>query len=94
MGFRTARASLLLVTRGLLRGSHRVLTNSQFIQAAAEVAAACVRSATDALLGLLDARATVGLKPAAEGLLGRGRHRRVPMAEAVARHGPVVRTLG
>ncbi|MFE0356447.1 hypothetical protein ACFW2K_38805 [Streptomyces nigra] len=53
---------------GLLQDAHRVLTGAEFVRPA-EVAAACVRSAADALLGLPGAPVTVGLKPAAEGLL-------------------------
>ncbi|MFF7764144.1 hypothetical protein [Streptomyces griseorubiginosus] len=53
---------------GLLRDARRVLTGSGFARPA-EVAAACVRSAADALLGLPGAPVTVGLKPAAQGLL-------------------------
>ncbi|MEV7889902.1 hypothetical protein ACWD3I_24930 [Streptomyces sp. NPDC002817] len=53
---------------GLLRDAHRVLTGEGFVRPA-EVAAACVRSAADALLGLPGAPVTVGLKPAAQGLL-------------------------
>nr|AHE39225.1 hypothetical protein pFRL3_448 [Streptomyces sp. FR1] len=53
---------------GLLQDAHRVLTGAEFVRPA-EAAAACVRSAADALLGLPGAPVTVGLKPAAEGLL-------------------------
>lgn len=52
----------------LLRDAHRVLSGGGFARLA-EVAAACVRSAADALLGLPGAPVTVGLKPAAKGLL-------------------------
>ncbi|MEU2982627.1 hypothetical protein ABZ678_38590 [Streptomyces hirsutus] len=52
----------------LLRDAHRVLAGAGFVRPS-EVAAACVRSAADALLGLPGAPVTVGLKPAAEGLL-------------------------
>ncbi|MEU6184022.1 hypothetical protein [Streptomyces coeruleorubidus] len=53
---------------GLLRDARRVLTGEGFVRPA-EVAAACVRSAADALLGLPGAPVTVGLKPAAQQLL-------------------------
>ncbi|MFC8949506.1 hypothetical protein [Streptomyces rochei] len=53
---------------GLLRDAHRVLTGAGFVRPA-EVAAACVRSAADALLGLPGAPVTAGLKPAAKDLL-------------------------
>ncbi|MER6787923.1 hypothetical protein ABT330_25420 [Streptomyces sp. NPDC000658] len=53
---------------GLLQDAHRVLTGGGFVRSA-EVAAACVRSAADALLGLPGAPVTVGLKPAAAALL-------------------------
>nr|WTB28227.1 hypothetical protein OG781_00375 [Streptomyces sp. NBC_00830]WTB35854.1 hypothetical protein OG781_46205 [Streptomyces sp. NBC_00830] len=53
---------------GLLRDAHQVLTGAGFVRPA-EVAAACVRSAADALLGLPGAPVTAGLKPAAKDLL-------------------------
>ncbi|WP_279617143.1 hypothetical protein [Streptomyces regalis] len=53
---------------GLLRDAHRVLTGEGFVRPA-EVAAACVRSAADALLSLPGALVTAGLKPAAKDLL-------------------------
>ncbi|MBW8797851.1 MAG: hypothetical protein JF597_30975 [Streptomyces sp.] len=53
---------------GLLRDAHRVLTGEGFVRPA-EVAAACVRSAADALLSLPGAPVTAGLKPAAKDLL-------------------------
>ncbi|MFE2424414.1 hypothetical protein [Streptomyces hokutonensis] len=53
---------------GLMRDAHRVLTGEGFVRPA-EVAAACVRSAADALLGLPGAPVTVGLQSAAEDLL-------------------------
>ncbi|MEU6071061.1 hypothetical protein ABZ864_43120 [Streptomyces sp. NPDC047082] len=53
---------------GLLRDARRVLTGDGF-ERPEEVAAACVRSAADALLGLPGAPVRVGLKAAAEDLL-------------------------
>ncbi|MGY5124336.1 hypothetical protein [Streptomyces nigrescens] len=53
---------------GLLRDAYRVLTVEGFSRPA-EVAAACVRSAADALLSLPGFPATAGLKPAAQALL-------------------------
>ncbi|MDP9616411.1 hypothetical protein ACFV4E_15700 [Streptomyces hygroscopicus] len=53
---------------GLLREAMRALTGAGFARSA-EVAAACVRSAADALLGLPRAPQAVGLKPAAQDLL-------------------------
>jgi hypothetical protein len=53
---------------GLLRDAHRALTGAGFARPE-EVAAACVRSAADALLGLPGAPVTVGLQSAAEDLL-------------------------
>ncbi|WP_192583628.1 hypothetical protein [Streptomyces albicerus] len=53
---------------GLLRDAHRVLTGAGFTRPQ-EVAAACVRSAADALLGLPGAPQAVGLQSAAEDLL-------------------------
>ncbi|EGX56744.1 MULTISPECIES: hypothetical protein [Streptomyces] len=74
---------------GLLRDAHRVLAGSGFARPA-EVAAACVRSAADALLGLPGAPVTVGLKPAAQGLLAAVDALARPTAEVLAPHGPVV----
>ncbi|MBT2444765.1 hypothetical protein J7E93_32660, partial [Streptomyces sp. ISL-36] len=54
----------------------------------AEVAAACVRSAADALLGLPGAPVTVGLKPAAEGLLAAVDAVAPPAAEVSGPAGP------
>ncbi len=53
---------------GLLRDAHQVLAGERFVRPA-EVAAACVRSAADALLSLPGSPTTAGLKPAAQGLL-------------------------
>ncbi|WP_411101066.1 hypothetical protein [Streptomyces sp. x-45] len=53
---------------GLLRDAYRMLTGEGFVRPA-EVAAACVRSAADALLSLPGSPATAGLKPAAQNLL-------------------------
>lgn len=53
---------------GLLRDAYRVLTGEGFARPA-EVAAACVRSAADALLSLPGSPTTAGLKPAAQDLL-------------------------
>ncbi|MFD9038682.1 hypothetical protein [Streptomyces bottropensis] len=64
----TAQGEAGVRALGLLRDAHRVLTGTEFVRPA-EVAAACVRSAADALLGLPGAPVTVGLKPAAQGLL-------------------------
>ncbi|MGW0868205.1 hypothetical protein [Streptomyces sp. NPDC002611] len=72
---------------GLLRDAHRVLTGDQFARPA-EVAAACVRSAADALLGLPGAPVTVGLKPAAEGLLAAVDAAAPPAAEVSGPDGP------
>jgi hypothetical protein len=55
-------------TLGLLRDARRVLAGAGFVRPE-EVAAACVRSAADALLGLPGAPRRVGLKTAAENLL-------------------------
>ncbi|WP_327216509.1 hypothetical protein [Streptomyces cyaneofuscatus] len=63
----TAQGEAGVRALGLLRDAHRVLAGAGFVRPA-EVAAACVRSAADALLGLPGAPVTVGLKPAAEGL--------------------------
>ncbi|MFF4661381.1 hypothetical protein [Streptomyces sp. NPDC001381] len=64
----TAQGEAGVRALGLLRDAHRVLTGTDFVRPA-EVAAACVRSVADALLGLPGAPVTVGLKPAAQGLL-------------------------
>lgn len=64
----TAQGEAGVRALGLLRDAHRVLTGSGFVRPA-EVAAACVRSAADALLGLYGAPVTAGLKPAAKDLL-------------------------
>ncbi|MEW2259701.1 hypothetical protein [Streptomyces sp. NPDC047869] len=64
----TAQGEAGVRALGLLRDAHRVLAGAGFVRPA-EVAAACVRSAADALLGLPGAPVTVGLKPAAEALL-------------------------
>lgn len=53
---------------GLLRDARRALTGAGFVRPA-EVAAACVRSAADALLGLPGAPRSVGLQAAAEEVL-------------------------
>ncbi|MFR9793768.1 hypothetical protein ACL07V_34770 [Streptomyces sp. MB22_4] len=53
---------------GLLQDAYRVLTGEGFVRPA-EVAAACVRSAADALLSLPGSPTTAGLKPAAQDLL-------------------------
>ncbi|MFI7089635.1 hypothetical protein ACIBUR_39375 [Streptomyces anulatus] len=53
---------------GLLRDAHRVLAGPGFVLPQ-DVAAACVRSAADTLLRLPGTPVTVGLKPAAQGLL-------------------------
>lgn len=53
---------------GLLRDAHQVLTGAGLTRPE-EVAAACVRSAADALLDLPGAPVSVGLKPAAKDLL-------------------------
>ncbi|WP_432158559.1 hypothetical protein [Streptomyces sp. bgisy153] len=74
---------------GLLRDAHRVLAGSGFVRPA-EVAAACVRSAADALLGLPGAPVTVGLQAAAEGVLAAVDAARPPAAEASGPDGPVV----
>ncbi len=71
---------------GLLQDAHRVLAGSGFARPS-EVAAACVRSAADALLGLPGAPVTVGLKPAAEGLLAAVDDAAPPVAEAVGPDG-------
>ncbi|MFJ8902960.1 hypothetical protein [Streptomyces sp. NPDC102370] len=67
-GALTAQGEAGVRALGLLRDAHRVLAGGGFVRPA-EVAAACVRSAADALLGLPGAPVTVGLKPAAQGLL-------------------------
>ncbi|WP_206305150.1 hypothetical protein [Streptomyces sp. B29(2018)] len=54
---------------GLLRDAHRVLTGDAGFALPQDVAAACVRSAADTLLRLPGTPVTVGLKPAAQGLL-------------------------
>ena len=72
---------------GLLQDAHRVLTGAEFVRPA-EVAAACVRSAADALLGLPGAPVTVGLKPAAEGLLAAVDAAAPPAAEVSGPDGP------
>lgn len=64
----TAQGEAGVRALGLLRDAHRVLTGAGFVRPA-EVAAACVRSAADALLGLPGAPVTAGLKPAAKDLL-------------------------
>ncbi|MFE1198146.1 hypothetical protein ACFW6E_36305 [Streptomyces olivaceoviridis] len=53
---------------GLLRDAYGVMTGKGFVRPA-EVAAACVRSAADALLSLPGSPVTAGLKPAAQDLL-------------------------
>ncbi|MEU0678190.1 hypothetical protein ABZ330_36125 [Streptomyces sp. NPDC006172] len=67
-GALTAQGEAGVRALGLLRDARRALTGTEFVRPA-EVAAACVRSAADALLGLPGAPVTVGLKPAAAGLL-------------------------
>lgn len=64
----TAQGEAGVRALGLLRDAHRVLAGDEFVRPS-EVAAACVRSAADALLGLPGAPVTVGLKAASEGLL-------------------------
>ncbi|MEU9413281.1 hypothetical protein AB0E08_47385 [Streptomyces sp. NPDC048281] len=72
---------------GLLRDARRVLTGDGFARPE-EVAAACVRSAADALLGLPGAPVTVGLKPAAQGLLAAVDDVELPAAEVPGRDVP------
>ncbi|MEU9348978.1 hypothetical protein AB0D74_48055 [Streptomyces sp. NPDC048278] len=72
---------------GLLRDARRVLTGDGFARPE-EVAAACVRSAADALLGLPGAPVTVGLKPAAQGLLAAVDDVELPAAEVPRRDVP------
>jgi len=67
---------------GLLRDAHRVLTVPGFLQPE-EVAAACVRSAADALLGLSGSPGTVNLTSPAKNLLAAVDA--VPSPAAVAR---------
>ncbi|MEU9737427.1 hypothetical protein [Streptomyces sp. NPDC048002] len=72
---------------GLLRDAHRVLTGADFARPA-EVAAACVRSAADALLALPGAPVTVGLKPAAQSLLAAVDAAAPPAADVSGPDGP------
>ncbi|MER6084230.1 hypothetical protein [Streptomyces sp. NPDC001833] len=62
-----AQGELGVRALGMLQDAHRALTGAGFTRPA-EVAAACVRSAADALLGLPGAPVTAGLKPAAKDL--------------------------
>ncbi|MDQ1005830.1 hypothetical protein QFZ82_000315 [Streptomyces sp. V4I23] len=74
---------------GLLRDARRVLTGTEFVRPE-EVAAACVRSAADALLGLPGAPVTVGLKAAAEGLLAAVDAVAPTAAEVLGPDGPAI----
>ncbi|MFJ3279011.1 hypothetical protein [Streptomyces halstedii] len=85
----TAQGEAGVRALGLLRDAHRVLAGAGFVRPA-EVAAACVRSAADALLGLPGAPVTVGLKPAAEGLLAAVDAVAPPAAEVSGPAGPAV----
>lgn len=85
----TAQGEAGVRALGLLRDAHRVLAGAGFVRPA-EVAAACVRSAADALLGLPGAPVTVGLKPAAEGLLAAVDAVAPPAAEVSGPDGPAV----
>ncbi|MFF4205768.1 hypothetical protein ACFYZ8_34535 [Streptomyces sp. NPDC001668] len=85
----TAQGEAGVRALGLLRDAHRVLAGSGFARPA-EVAAACVRSAADALLGLPGAPVTVGLKPAAQGLLAAVDAVTSPTAGALMPDGPAV----
>ncbi|MEU6673780.1 hypothetical protein [Streptomyces sp. NPDC046925] len=87
----TAQGETGVRALGLLRDAHRVLTGTEFVRPA-EVAAACVRSAADALLGLPGAPVTVGLKPAAQGLLAAVDAAAPPTADASEPHGPTMPT--
>ncbi|MFE2046383.1 hypothetical protein ACFXAZ_36775 [Streptomyces sp. NPDC059477] len=76
---------------GLLRDARRALTGAAGLERPQEVAAACVRSAADALLDLPGAPRSVGLRSAAEDLLAAvdaAGARRVPPQRPVRRGRP------
>ncbi|WP_020684239.1 hypothetical protein [Streptomyces prunicolor] len=83
----TAQGEAGVRALGLLRDAHRVLAGDGFVRPS-EVAAACVRSAADALLGLPGAPVTVGLKAAAEGVLAAVDAVAPPAAEVSGPDGP------
>ncbi|MFJ9380179.1 hypothetical protein [Streptomyces sp. NPDC101455] len=82
----TAQGEAGVRALGLLRDANRVLTATGF-ERPSEVAAACVRSAADALLGLPGAPVTVGLKSAAQGLLAAVDAAALPVAGAEEQDG-------
>ena len=82
----TAQGEAGVRALGLLRDARRALAGAGFVRPA-EVAAACVRSAADALLGLPGAPRAVGLQSAAQDLLAAVDAVRPPAAAAVARAG-------